>query len=143
MAKQSAKKKNKKKKKETKRALNTALDSSTGTAPADEAQAPKTRQAKIAKALKKARSATSKLRDNPLVSEVVAAALVATAAAIKDPQKARQLAGEAADQLEGARGKASRETDAFWALALDIARRSLDALGAEETAASTKTKRKK
>lgn len=141
MAKQLAKKKTKKKKKGEKKDLNTALGTNAGTVA--EAQLPQAEQAKVAKALKKAKSAASKLRDNPLVSEIVAAALVATAAALKDPQKARRLAADAGEELERARGKASRKADAFWALALDIARRSLDALGAEETAASPKTRRRK
>lgn len=141
MAKQPAKKKTKKKKKGEKKALNTALGTNAGTVA--EAQLPQAEQAKVAEALKKAKSAASKLRDNPLVSEIVAAALVATAAALKDPRKARRLAADAGEELERARGKASRKADAFWALALDIARRSLDALGAEETAASPKTRRRK
>ena len=39
------------------------------------------------------------MTENPLVADVVAAALVATAAALKDSKKARRLAGEAGEQL--------------------------------------------
>ncbi|MFP5328516.1 MAG: hypothetical protein ACLGHC_00035 [Alphaproteobacteria bacterium] len=141
MAKQPEKKKSKKKKK---KARSTASDSVAGRAQTGLAQPQAAREPKIGKALKKAKSAASKLKENPLVSEVVAAALVATAAALKDPRKARRLAADAGEELERAQGKVSRKADAFWALALDVARRSLEALGADdETGALPKTSKRK
>lgn len=100
---------------------------------------------KVTKAVKKAKAAASKIRDNPVVSEIVAAALVATAAALRDPQKARRIAAEAGDELKRAGSRAGRKADAFWDLALDIARRSVDALGAGDAggASSPKAKSKK
>jgi len=100
---------------------------------------------KVTKAVKKAKAAASKIRDNPVVSEIVAAALVATAAALRDPQKARRIAAEAGDELKRAGSRAGRKADAFWDLALDIARRSVDALGAGDAdgASSSKAKSKK
>lgn len=141
MAKQPDKKKTKKKKKKSRTA---ASESVAGAAPTGRAQPAAAGEAKIAKTLKNAKSAASKLKENPLVSEVVAAALVATAAALKDPQKARRLAADAGEELDRAQGKVSRKADAFWTLALDIARRSLDALGpAGETGGSAKTSKRK
>lgn len=142
MAKQPDKKKKTKKKK--KKSGTAASDSALGAVPPGRAQSA-AGKAKIGKALKKAKSAASKLKENPLVSEVVAAALVATAAALKDPQKARRLAADAGEELDRAQGKVSRKADAFWTLALDIARRSLDALdGADEPSRTPKpSKRKK
>lgn len=85
-------------------------------------------KSKVAKAVVGAKSAAGKLSENPLVAEVVAAALVATAAALKDPKKARKLADNARSDLEDAAKEGGRKTSAFWQLALDVARRSIDAL---------------
>ena len=66
------------------------------------------------------------LADNPMVANIVASALVATAAAIKDPAKARRLAAQAGDQLTDlAKGGADRG-NAMWQLALDVGRRALE-----------------
>ena len=87
-------------------------------------------------------SATMSLKamtENPLVADVVAAALVATAAALKDSKKARQLAGIAGDQLADL-GKGSTDRgNAMWDLALDVGRRTLETL-ASETAPRGKAK---
>lgn len=142
MAKKSEKKKPKKKKRDGKPAPGEARSVATGGAPTRPRPSSPT---KVTKAVKKAKAAASKIRENPLVAEVVAAALVATAAALRDPQKARRIAAEAGDELKRAGSKAGRKADAFWDLALDIARRSVDALGAGDAtrAPSPKAKSKK
>jgi hypothetical protein len=88
-------------------------------------------------------AATQSLKDlsqNPLVADVVAAALVATAAALKDSKKARALADEAGEQLgDMAKGSVDRGS-AMWDLALDVGRRTLQTLAAEATASGRKTK---
>ena len=63
---------------------------------------------------------------NPMVQEVVAAALVATAAALKDNKKARAMAEQAGDQLEKLAGEGAERGKALWALALDVAKRAGD-----------------
>ena len=63
---------------------------------------------------------------NPMVQEVVAAALVATAAALKDSKKARAMAEQAGDQIEKLAGEGAQKGKALWALALDVARRAGD-----------------
>lgn len=74
------------------------------------------------------------LSNNKLVADVVAAALVATAAALKDSDKARRFASEAGDQLEKLSKEGAERGSAMWALALDIGRRALDSVGAEKPA---------
>lgn len=69
-----------------------------------------------------------KLAANPAVTEVVAATLVAAAAALRDPKKARAMAAEAASELRQA-AKSGAEGGALWQLALDVAQRSMDTLG--------------
>lgn len=80
------------------------------------------------------------ITENPLVADVVAAALVATAAALKDSKKARKLAGEASDQLADM-GKGSAEKgNAMWDLALDVGRRTLETLASEASGRASKGK---
>lgn len=74
------------------------------------------------------------LSNNKLVADVVAAALVATAAALKDSDKARRFASEAGDQLEKLSKEGAERGNAMWALALDIGRRALDSVGADKAA---------
>ena len=76
--------------------------------------------------------------DNPLVADVVAAALVATAAALKDSNKARALASHASDELTKLSKSGASRGNAMWQLALDIGRRSLEAVG--ETKPKTASK---
>jgi hypothetical protein len=86
------------------------------------------------KAKPKARKAANRLKSltkNPLVADVVAAALVATAAALKDSTKARQLAAQAGDELDKLAKEGAERGNAMWQLALDIGRRSLDSLTGE------------
>jgi hypothetical protein len=89
--------------------------------------------AKDKKAKKKTRSKPAKAADalksmakNPMVQEVVAAALVATAAALKDSRKARAMAEQAGDQIEKLAEEGTAKGKALWALALDVARRASD-----------------
>ncbi len=91
---------------------------------ATKAAAKPARSAKVQKVVKGAK----KLAQNPLTTEVVAATLVAAAAALRDPKKAKALALEAADDLKKA-AKSGADGGALWKLALDIARRSIDTVG--------------
>ena len=83
-------------------------------------------KAKVAKVLKGAK----KIAQNPMAAEIVAATLVAAAAALRNPKRAQALAVEAADDLKKA-AKTGVDGGALWQLALDVARRSIDAIGAE------------
>lgn len=82
------------------------------------------------------------LGNNTLVADVVAAALVATAAALKDPNKARRFASEAGDQLEKLSKDGVERGGAMWQLALNIGRRALDSVGAEGPAKAKRAKAK-
>jgi hypothetical protein len=88
-------------------------------------------KAKVAKVMKGAK----KIAQNPMTTEVVAATLVAAAAALRDPKKAKALALSAADDLKKA-AKSGADGGALWKLALDVARRSVDAIGKEKPAAA-------
>ena len=90
-----------------------------------------TKRAKVTKAVAGARKQAAKLASNPAVTEVVAASLVAAAAAIRDPKKARAIATVVGAELETASKQAVDRGNAFWQLALDIAKRSIEALGGE------------
>lgn len=74
------------------------------------------------------------LGSNTLVADVVAAALVATAAALKDPNKARRFASEASDQLETLSKEGAERGSAMWQLALDVGRRALDSMTGDKPA---------
>jgi hypothetical protein len=76
------------------------------------------------------------ITQHPLVADIVAAALVSTAAAIKDSRKARQLAEQAGDELTELAKDGAEKGSAMWQLALEVGRRALDSLG--ETPAKTK-----
>ena len=76
-------------------------------------------------------SSLKALTENPLVADVVAAALVATAAALKDSKKARALADQAGDQLADVKEGTAEKGNAMWDLALDVGRRTLQTLAAE------------
>ena len=102
----------------------------TGAAPAAKPKraAPKKGNAKVvAKAVKGAK----KIANNPMATEIVAATLVAAAAALRDPKKAKALALEAADDLKKA-AKSGADGGALWKLALDVARRSIDTVGKDD-----------
>jgi hypothetical protein len=83
----------------------------------------------------KAAGGLKAITENPLVADIVAAALVGAAAALKDSNKARQLASDAGDQLKDMSKKNADRGNAMWSLALDVGRRALETL-AEETQAS-------
>jgi hypothetical protein len=80
------------------------------------------------------------LSQNPFVADVVAAALVGAAAALKDSKKARRLAGEAGDELERMSRKGLQRGEALWDMALDIGRRSLEALSGDDAPKRAKSK---
>ncbi len=84
--------------------------------------AAKSRAAK-GKSAKKPRSLKAVV-SNPMVQEIVAAALVATAAALKDAKKARAMAMDAGDQLEELAKDGADKGAALWTLALDVAKRA-------------------
>ena len=79
----------------------------------------------------KAAKGLKSMTDNPLVADVVAAALVGAAAALKDSNKARQLASDAGDQLTDLSKASVDRGNAMWQLALDVGRKALDALAEE------------
>jgi hypothetical protein len=91
------------------------------------------RTAKPTKASKPAKTAklakVSKMAKSPAAAEVVAATLVAAAVALRNPKKAQALALEAADDIKRAAKSGIDSGEAMWKLALDVARRSIDALG--------------
>jgi hypothetical protein len=91
--------------------------------------------------LDKAVKGAKKLAASPAASEVIAATLVAAAAALRDPRKARALAEEAADDLRTA-AKEGVQGGALWQLALDVARRSMDTIAGEGGKVKTKAKAK-
>jgi hypothetical protein len=84
---------------------------------------------KISKAVRKAGKSALKLTETPAVSETVAAALLAAAAALRDPPAARRGARASADAAREAIGLG----DSLRRLALDMARRTLDAWEAAES----------
>ena len=86
----------------------------------------------LAKAPKKAAKSLQALTQNPLVADVVAAALISMAAALKDSDKAKKLASDAGDQLNAMSKAGAKQGNAMWDLALDIGRRTLETLAGEE-----------
>jgi hypothetical protein len=88
----------------------------------------------LSKTPRKAAKSLQALSQNPLVADVVAAALVSMAAALKDSEKAKRLANDAGDQLNAISKKSAKQGGAMWDLALDIGRRTLETLASEETA---------
>ena len=75
----------------------------------------------------KTTSSLKALAQNPLVADVVAAALVATASALKDSRRARALASDVGDELAKLSRAGTRQGEALWDMALQIGRRSLQA----------------
>ena len=70
--------------------------------------------------------------DNPLIGEVVAAALVATASALKDSNRAKALASHAGEELEKLSKAGADRGGALWEMALQIGKRSLEAMTADK-----------
>lgn len=89
----------------------------------------------------KVRKVVKKVAKNPMTTEVVAATLVAAAAALRDPKKAKALAVSAADDLKRA-AKSGVDGGALWQLALEVARRSIDQIGKEGTGSKKAAKAK-
>jgi len=72
------------------------------------------------------------LSNNRLVADVVAAALVATASALKDSKRAKALAASAGDELENPAKEGAERGNAMWKLALEVGRRAIDTIAGEE-----------
>lgn len=100
----------------------------------------KNKKAKKDKKSAKGTKRLATLAKNPLVADVVAAALVATAAALKDPRRARALASDAGDELHKLSKEGLKAGNAFWDMALQIGRRSLDSLVGDEPKEKKKSK---
>jgi hypothetical protein len=88
---------------------------------------------KVSKAVRKAGKSALKLAETPAVSETVAAALLAAAAALRDPPATKRGARAAADSAGEAGQEAIRLGDSLRRLALDMARRTLDAWEATDS----------
>ncbi len=103
-------------------------------------RSPQKSSAKVQKVV----TGAKKIAQNPMASEIVAATLVAAAAALRDPKKAKALALSAADDIKKAAKSGVDSGETMWKLALDVARRSIDALGKDDCGAKkAKTKKKK
>jgi hypothetical protein len=85
---------------------------------------------KLPKSLRKAGEKAMELAREPMVSEIVAAALLSAAAALRDNKNVGRAAGAAGEEGLAAAGElgkqASKVGDALRGLALDLARRTLD-----------------
>ena len=85
---------------------------------------------KVPKQLRKIGKKAMKLADNPVVSEVVAAALLSAAAALRENDGARRKAVKAGkvalDAAEGLTRDTGKTGNSLRKLALDLARRTLD-----------------
>lgn len=79
----------------------------------------------------KLRKASAKIAKSPVVAEVVAATLVAAAAALRNPKKARAIAESAADEIGTASKQIADRGSALWKLAMDVARETMDAIAGE------------
>ena len=88
---------------------------------------------KVSKAVRQAGKSALKLAEQPAVSETVAAALLAAAAALRDPPATRRAAGAAADAAGEAGQDAIRLGDSLRRMAIDMARRTLDAWESNES----------
>lgn len=88
----------------------------------------------------KGTSALKALATNPLVADIVASALVATAAALKDSRRARAMASDVADELAKLSKTGAKSGEALWDMALQIGRRSLETLVADDTPKPKKAK---
>lgn len=95
------------------------------------ADAGKKRKRKVKAATTKAAKSLKALSENPMVADIVAAALVGMAAALKDSDKARKLAGRAGKELDKMAKNSAKQGGAMWDLALNIGRQTLDTLAEE------------
>ena len=90
--------------------------------------------AAVGAAVGKATKGLRTMSKNPIMADIVASALVATAAALKDANKARRLAADAGDELETLAKKGVERGNAMWQLALEIGRKALDEVSGEAKA---------
>jgi hypothetical protein len=85
---------------------------------------------KVSKKLRKIGKQARKLAGQPVVSEIVAAALLSAAAALRGTETGRKAARKSGDEMSAAVGEAARESgkvgDSLRKLAIDLARRTLD-----------------
>jgi hypothetical protein len=88
---------------------------------------------KVSKAVRQAGKSALKLAEKPAVSETVAAALLAAAAALRDPPATKRAAGAAAGAAGDAGQEAIKLGDSLRKMAIDMARRTLDAWEAGDT----------
>ena len=88
----------------------------------------------------KGASTLKALAANPLIADIVASALVATAAALKDSKRARAMASDAADELAKLSKTGAKSGEALWDMALQIGRRSLETLVADNVPKPKKVK---
>ena len=97
---------------------------------------------KMPKKLRKIGKKAMKLADNPVVSEVVAAALLSAAAALRENEGARRRAVKAGtvalDAAESMTKDSGKVGDSLRKLALDLARKTLDNWDRADTSASPK-----
>jgi hypothetical protein len=98
---------------------------------------------RVKAAVRQAGKKAAVLAANPAVAEIVAATLVATAAAIKNPAEARRMAASVGDELQAASANVAGTGSALWQLALDIARRSVEAVTPQKTGKKAKAGKKK
>ncbi|HEY0113548.1 MAG TPA: hypothetical protein VGB59_10415 [Allosphingosinicella sp.] len=96
---------------------------------------------KVEKGFRKAGNKALKLASQPVVSEAVAAAMLAAAAALRDPPATKRAAGAAADAASEAGQEALRLSDTLRTMAIDIARRTLDAWEKADNRGGGKTDR--
>ncbi len=82
---------------------------------------------RMPKAVRQAGMKALKLAEQPAVSELVAAALLAAAAALRDPPTTRRAADAAAGTAGDASKAALKLGDSLRNMAIDMARRTLDA----------------
>jgi hypothetical protein len=85
---------------------------------------------KLPKSLRKAGEKAIELASQPMVSEIVAAALLSAAAALRSNKHVARVASAAGEEGLAAAGEASKQAskmgDAMRDLAIDLARRTLD-----------------
>jgi hypothetical protein len=98
----------------------------------DKSEGQKKHKLKVDSSLASATKGLKAIAENPLVADVVAAALVATASALKDSNKARRLASEAGDQLGDMAKESADRGGEMWKLALQIGRQTLDAIASDQ-----------
>lgn len=88
---------------------------------------------KVSKAVRQAGKTALKLAEQPAVSETVAAALLAAAAALRDPPATKRAAAAAADSVGQAGQEAIGLGDSLRKLAIETARRTLEAWEAADS----------